>query len=281
VKTTESGGPQGFDAGKKIKGRKRRIITDTTIWSDFVVHEAGIQDRDGAPCVLASTHSRYPWLRHIFADGGYAGDNGDRIVEQSVKAAGLKTKVRVSSSRRKKKRRWRRTNQAPRFRPKALALSDCAFKIVLVVLITRFGRRHRGLGLICADGAPSATGNGCAGESTLRWPIVTCAEVSSPFERHPRRAPSSLGAAAAPACRPVRPDPGRPLNRFPLVTSSSFIESVRDSTLRSPFADLLTAFFTAVFERFFFLANRGPRSSVRLLQEPGPACGSVRPLFGL
>jgi hypothetical protein len=90
-----------------------------------------------------------------------------------------------------------------------------------------------------------------------------------------------LGAAAAPACRPVRPDPGRPLNRFPLVTSSSFIESVRDSTLRSPFADLLTAFFTAVFERFFFLANRGPRSSVRLLQEPGPACGSVRPLFGL
>jgi integrase len=38
------------------------------------VHEAGIQDRDGAPCVLASIRSRYPWLRHIFADGGYAGD---------------------------------------------------------------------------------------------------------------------------------------------------------------------------------------------------------------
>jgi transposase len=38
------------------------------------VHEASIQDRDGAPCVLASIRSRYPWLRHIFADGGYAGD---------------------------------------------------------------------------------------------------------------------------------------------------------------------------------------------------------------
>jgi transposase len=38
------------------------------------VHEAGIQDRDGASCVLASIRSRYPWLRHIFADGGYAGE---------------------------------------------------------------------------------------------------------------------------------------------------------------------------------------------------------------
>ena len=75
VKTTESGGPRGFDAGKKIKGRKRHIVTDTQgNLVGLVVHEAGIQDRDGAPCVLASIRSRYPWLRHIFADGGYAGD---------------------------------------------------------------------------------------------------------------------------------------------------------------------------------------------------------------
>ena len=75
VKTTESGGPRGYDAGKKIKGRKRHIVTDTQgNLVGLVVHEAGIQDRDGAPCVLASIRSRYPWLRHIFADGGYAGD---------------------------------------------------------------------------------------------------------------------------------------------------------------------------------------------------------------
>src|ERR1700676_582848 len=75
VKTTECGGPRGFDAGKKIKGRKRHIVTDTQgNLVGLVVHEAGIQDRDGAPCVLASIRSRYPWLRHIFADGGYAGD---------------------------------------------------------------------------------------------------------------------------------------------------------------------------------------------------------------
>src|SRR6187549_4026599 len=66
VKTTESGGPRGFDAGKKIKGRKRHIVTDTLgNLVGLVVHEANTQDRDGAPCVLASIRSRYPWLRHI------------------------------------------------------------------------------------------------------------------------------------------------------------------------------------------------------------------------
>jgi transposase len=75
VKTTESGGPRGFDAGKKIKGRKRHIITDTEgHLVGLQVHAADIQDRDGAVGVLASVRSLYPWLRHIFADGGYAGD---------------------------------------------------------------------------------------------------------------------------------------------------------------------------------------------------------------
>jgi transposase len=75
VKTTESGGPRGYDAGKKIKGRKRHIITDTQgFLVGAVVHTADIQDRDGAPDVLKSIRYRFPYLRHIFADGGYAGD---------------------------------------------------------------------------------------------------------------------------------------------------------------------------------------------------------------
>jgi transposase len=75
VKTTESGGPRGFDAGKKIKGRKRHIVTDTQgNLVGLAVHEADVQDRDGAPRVLASIRSLYPWLRHVFADGGYAGE---------------------------------------------------------------------------------------------------------------------------------------------------------------------------------------------------------------
>jgi transposase len=75
VKTTESGGPSGYDAGKKIKGRKRHILTDTLgLLVGAIVHTADIQDRDGAPGVLASIRASFPWLRHVFADGGYAGD---------------------------------------------------------------------------------------------------------------------------------------------------------------------------------------------------------------
>ena len=49
VKTTESGGISGYDAGKKVKGRKRHIITDTCGFLVFIlVHAADIQDRDGA-----------------------------------------------------------------------------------------------------------------------------------------------------------------------------------------------------------------------------------------
>jgi transposase len=74
VKTTESGGIRGYDAGKRIKGRKRHIVTDTVgLLIGLVVHSAEIQDRDGAPDVLKAIASRYPSLRHVFADGGYAG----------------------------------------------------------------------------------------------------------------------------------------------------------------------------------------------------------------
>lgn len=74
VKTTESGGMCGFDAGKKVKGRKRHIVVDTIgLMVGLVVHAADIQDRDGAPAVLASIRRSCPWLRHDFADGGYQG----------------------------------------------------------------------------------------------------------------------------------------------------------------------------------------------------------------
>jgi len=74
VKTTEAGGPRGYDAGKKVKGRKRHLLTDTNgLPVAAVVHPADIQDRDGAPLVLASARYLYPWLRHVFADGAYNG----------------------------------------------------------------------------------------------------------------------------------------------------------------------------------------------------------------
>ena len=70
VKTKESGGVWGYDAGKKIRGRKRHILTDTCGFLIYIlVHAADVQDRDGAVDLLKA-----PWLRHEFADGGYAGD---------------------------------------------------------------------------------------------------------------------------------------------------------------------------------------------------------------
>jgi transposase len=75
VKTTESGGPRGYDAAKKVKGRKRHIVTDTTgLLVGAAVHPADVQDRDGAPLVVEAIHDLFPWLRHLFADSAYAGD---------------------------------------------------------------------------------------------------------------------------------------------------------------------------------------------------------------
>ena len=74
VKTTESGGPRGYDAAKKVKGRKRHIVTDTTgLMVGGAVHPADVQDRDGAPLVVEA-NDLFPWLRHLFADSAYAGD---------------------------------------------------------------------------------------------------------------------------------------------------------------------------------------------------------------
>ena len=75
VKTAENGGPRGYDAGKKIKGRKRYIVTDTLGHiMTAVIHPADIQDRDAALMVAARIRSLFPWLRHLIADGGYAGE---------------------------------------------------------------------------------------------------------------------------------------------------------------------------------------------------------------
>ena len=63
VKPTESGRVREYDAGKKIKGRKRHIGTDTTrLLVGLEVHSAGVQDRDGAPDVLKAVAARYPML---------------------------------------------------------------------------------------------------------------------------------------------------------------------------------------------------------------------------
>jgi transposase len=73
--TTESGGPRGFDAGKRIHGRKRHIVTDTNgLLLAVRVHEANIQDVHGAVPLLKHLRVKFPKLRHVFADRIYRGD---------------------------------------------------------------------------------------------------------------------------------------------------------------------------------------------------------------
>lgn len=64
----------GFDAGKKVKGRKRHILVDTLgMILKCEVHSAGIQDRDGAALVFAKLSARFPFIEKICGDGGYQG----------------------------------------------------------------------------------------------------------------------------------------------------------------------------------------------------------------
>jgi transposase len=66
--------PPGYDAGKKIKGKKRHILVDTQgLLIHAIVHAADIQDRDGGTFVMATMFGMYPFLLKLYADGGYQG----------------------------------------------------------------------------------------------------------------------------------------------------------------------------------------------------------------
>ena len=62
----------GYDAGKRVKGRKIHALVDTEgLPLRVVVHSAGMQDRDGAALVLERIRTRFPWLQLVWADAGY------------------------------------------------------------------------------------------------------------------------------------------------------------------------------------------------------------------
>lgn len=81
---------RGYDAGKKINGRKRHIAVDTSgLLLAIVVTAASIQDRDGGVRLLADLRARFATISLVWADGGYAG----RLVTWATKV--LKLTVRV------------------------------------------------------------------------------------------------------------------------------------------------------------------------------------------
>src|SRR5271168_1115628 len=66
--------PPGYDAGKKIKGKKRHILVDTLgLLLHAIVHPADIQDRDGGILLLATLGGMEPFLKKLFADAAYQG----------------------------------------------------------------------------------------------------------------------------------------------------------------------------------------------------------------
>jgi transposase len=65
---------RGYDAGKKVNGRKRHIVVDTIgLLVLVMVTAANVQDRDGARPTLAAVRKACPTISLIWADGGYAG----------------------------------------------------------------------------------------------------------------------------------------------------------------------------------------------------------------
>ncbi len=81
--TEDTRGVRGYDAGKQVKGRKRHIVVDRLgLILAVVVHAASVQDRDGARLVLARLAGRFPRLRLLWADGGYAGQLVGWVKEQ-------------------------------------------------------------------------------------------------------------------------------------------------------------------------------------------------------
>ena len=75
VKTTEAGGPRGYDAGKKVNGRKRHALVDTDGRGLVIeAHPASVQDRDGGGPLLSLSRRSFPFIERVFADAGYAGE---------------------------------------------------------------------------------------------------------------------------------------------------------------------------------------------------------------
>src|SRR5271154_2088120 len=88
VKTTEAGGPRGFDAGKKVKGRKRHLAVDTLgLPIECQITAASTQDRDALAPLLKAVRRSSPWVKMSFVDGGYQGDGARRAVFEASRIA--------------------------------------------------------------------------------------------------------------------------------------------------------------------------------------------------
>ena len=83
VKTSPQGGPKGYDAGKKVKGRKRHLVTDTLGLVIAVLITAGsVQDRDAALPAMDLAMAKAPGIQMLYVDAGYAGRRTQELRER-------------------------------------------------------------------------------------------------------------------------------------------------------------------------------------------------------
>jgi transposase len=87
VRTTDRGGERGFDGFKKISGRKRHVLTDTTgLLLKVKVHAANIHDGVGARLLLPALSQSFERLAMIWADQGYRNEGLPEFVEEQTGA---------------------------------------------------------------------------------------------------------------------------------------------------------------------------------------------------
>lgn len=153
VKTTESGGPRGFDAAKRIKGRKRHLVVDTEGLPLMLhVHPANVQDSHGAVPLLIDLRERFPGLAHVFADRAYRGPKllaaisqaGDWTIE-------IITRIKRIGVFRQEPRRWvvertfawlGRSRRLTRDFERTLASAEAWVLLASVRLLARRRARH-------------------------------------------------------------------------------------------------------------------------------------------
>jgi transposase len=83
VKTSPQGGEKGYDAAKKIKGRKRHLVTDTLgLLVAVLVTAASVQDRDAAIAAMDLAMAQAPGIRMLYADSGYEGRRAQELRER-------------------------------------------------------------------------------------------------------------------------------------------------------------------------------------------------------
>ena len=92
--------PHGYDGGKKIKGKKRHVLVDTLgLMLHAIVHTADLQDREGGVLLLATLFGMFPFLRKLYADGGYQGPAFQAALKRVLRQVELQIVKRSDAAR--------------------------------------------------------------------------------------------------------------------------------------------------------------------------------------